>query len=290
MLRTSQKLVILLSDVVSSQTGKIEIVAHMREQGWKRRVMYVDAQARFYREEGYLLVEGLFSDEEVIEMRKAVDRILDRAVKANLDHNATWQGSYLPQEKLKKLVLKGFHDVHYHDAVFTNIMAHPKMRDILTKLIGPNVQLHHSKMLVKPPERGAAFPLHQDYPYFPHERHTMLAASVYVDEGTVENGCLRVIPKSHLQGPLPHVGKHYLDHREYPIQSAVPCPAKAGSVLFFNYLAIHGSDVNATMEPRRNVLFQYRDPEDLPTANVHVNWGQGLMIAGENPIFKNYHA
>ena len=40
---------------------------------------------------------------------------------------------------------------------------------------------------------------------------------------------------------------------------------------------------------RRNVLFQYRDPEDPPVLadgrEQHVNWGQGLMMAGSNPVY-----
>ena len=74
------------------------------------------------------------------------------------------------------------------------MVAHPRLVEVLTGLIGPNVQLHHSKMLVKPPEQGAPFPMHQDYPYFPHERHSVLAASVHLDDTDEENGCLHVIP------------------------------------------------------------------------------------------------
>jgi phytanoyl-CoA hydroxylase len=159
---------------------------------------------------------------------------------------------------------------------------------VLSILIGPNVQLHHSKMLVKPPEKGAAFPLHQDAPYFPHANHSMLAASVHLDDSDEENGCLRVIPGTHKDGMLPHVGSYYLNHKEYPISLGTPCEAKAGDVLFFNYLTIHGSDVNRSSRPRRNVLFQYRDPADPPTKDVHVNWGQGLMVCGENPVFRDY--
>jgi hypothetical protein len=67
-------------------------------------------------------------------------------------------------------------------------------------------------------------------------------------------------------------------------------PAKAGDVLFFNYLTIHGSGVNSSDRTRRNVLFQYRDPEDPPVLNDkgvedHVNWGQGVMVAGRNPVY-----
>jgi phytanoyl-CoA hydroxylase len=242
----------------------------------------------FYKENGYLLVKGLFNKDEVKDMRRAVDSILQRAASSKFDDNHTWQGDYIPNDEIKKLVLKGFHDVHYHDSVFTNAIAHPNMAATLSKLIGPNVQVHHSKMLVKPPEKGAAFPMHQDYPYFPHDNHSMLAASVHLDDSDDENGCLHVIPGSHKQGPLPHVGRYYLNHKEYPIESGIACPAEAGDVLFFNYLTIHGSKTNRSERFRRNVLFQYRDPSDLPSEDVHVNWGQGLMVSGENPIFRQY--
>lgn len=240
----------------------------------------------FYKENGYLLVKGVFSKEEVEEMREGVEGVIKRAAQAKSDVNSAWQGDFLPAEELKKLVLKGFHDVHYHDAAFTRAVVHPNMRAVLTQIIGPNVQLHHSKMLVKPPENGAAFPMHQDYPYFPHEMHTMLAASVHLDDADEENGCLRVIPGSHKVGTLPHVGTYYLNHKEYPIKDGLPCPAQAGDVLFFNYLTIHGSDANRSARTRRNVLFQYKDPSDFPTANVHFDWGMGLMVSGVNPHFK----
>lgn len=250
--------------------------------------MINQADAEFYKDNGYLLVRNVFSADEVMEMREALERIIQKAARSKFDRNSAWQGDYIPPDELKKLVLKGFHDVHFHEAAFTKAIIHPNMVAVLTRLIGPNVQVHHSKMLVKPPEKGAAFPMHQDYPYFPHANHTMLAASIHLDDADLENGCLRVIPGSHKEGPLAHVGAHYLNHKEYPISMGTTCEAKAGDVLFFNYLTIHGSDVNRSSRPRRNVLFQYKDPTDPPTKDTHVNWGQGLMVSGENPEYKQY--
>ncbi|MDF2726031.1 MAG: Phytanoyl-CoA dioxygenase [Paenibacillus sp.] len=236
----------------------------------------------FYKENGYYHAKGVFTAAEVEEMRGAVEAIIRRAVETQSDKNHVWGGDYLGDEDVRKLVLKGFHNVHYHHASFTRAAAHPNMVAVLNGLIGPNVLLHHSKMLVKPPEKGAAFPLHQDYPYFPHANHTMLAASLYLDDADEENGTIGVIPGSHKLGPISHVGRHYLDHREYPISRATLCPAQAGDVLFFNYLTIHGSNVNRSARPRRNVLFQYRDPLDQPTVDTHFDWGMGLMVSGEN--------
>ncbi|QGG57565.1 phytanoyl-CoA dioxygenase family protein [Paenibacillus sp. B01] len=247
--------------------------------------MISEREVDFYKKNGYLLVKGVFSDEEVEEMRGGVERIIRRAAEAKRDDNAAWQGEFLPPAELKKLVLKGFHDVHYHEACFMRAVVHPNMAAILSRLIGPNVHLHHTKMLVKPPENGAAFPMHQDYPYFPHAQHTMLAASVHLDRADEQNGCLRVVPGSHAEGSLPHVGSYYLNHKQYPISDGIPCPADAGDVLFFNYLTIHGSDANRSERTRRNVLFQYKDPADEPTENVHIDWGAGLMVCGGNPRF-----
>ena len=128
--------------------------------------------AEQYREQGFLHARGVFDAREVEEMREAIERILGGVAGTSHDANHTWPA--VEQEA----VLKGFHNVEYHDAAFTRAAAQPAVVRILTDLIGPNVQLHHTKMLVKPPEQGASFSMHQDYPYFPHERHTVLAASI----------------------------------------------------------------------------------------------------------------
>lgn len=252
-------------------------------------ISYLDVD--FYKKNGYLLVKGVFASDEVKEMRGAIDRMIERATSSAHNHNHLWRGDYTSEEDLKKRILCGYHNVEYNAACFTRASTHPNLVAVLTKLIGPNVQLHHSKMLVKPPERGAAFPMHQDYPYFPHADHTMLAASIHLDDADMENGCICVIPESHKTGPMvTPEGRNHLSPKQYTIDKGIPCPAQAGDVLFFNYLTIHGSGPNNSDRTRRNVLFQYRDPADLPTADKHVDWGQGLMVAGEDPLFRNYNA
>src|SRR3954470_12010496 len=239
------------------------------------------AEGDFYREHGYVLVRSVFDEREVEEMRQAIDRILEGVAATEHDRSHTWAGVD------PSLQLKGFHDLTYHDGVFTRMVAHPRLVSVLTQLIGADVQLHHTKMLVKPPEQGAPFPMHQDYPYFPHERHSVLAASVHLDETDEENGCLHVVPGSHTLGPLEALGESKTV--DYPLESGTPCPASAGDVLFFNYLTIHGSGVNRSSRTRRNVLFQYRDPADVPLVSeqgeAHVDWGMGLLVAGSNPGF-----
>jgi ectoine hydroxylase-related dioxygenase (phytanoyl-CoA dioxygenase family) len=237
--------------------------------------------ADFYRENGFVHVRGVFDAGEVEEMRSALARILADVEGTANDENHRWAAAE------KETVLKGFHNVQFHDAAFARAAAHPRMVEVLTQVIGPNVQLHHTKMLVKPPENGAPFPMHQDYPYFPHERHTVVAASVHLDDTDEENGCLHVVPGSHMLGPLEPTGES--KDLDTSLEEGTALPCAAGDVLFFNYLTIHGSGVNRSERTRRNVLFQYRDPEDPPLrtngVEEHVDWGQGLMIAGRNPVY-----
>ena len=162
----------------------------------------------------------------------------------------------------------------------------PELGAALGRLIGPAVEVHHSTMHTKPPETGHPFPMHQDVPYFPHRNHSMVAAITHFDDAPLEKGCVRVVPGSHKHGPLEHLhdGGHHLPVHEYPVSKATPCPAKAGDVLFFSYLTIHGSGLNESKEARTTLLVQMRDPADLPTAEVHISRGQGLILRGIDPL------
>jgi hypothetical protein len=60
-------------------------------------------------------------------------------------------------------------------------------------------------------------------------------------------------------------------------------PAKAGDVLFFTYLTIHGSGVNTSSDARTTLLVQMRDPTDRPIDLVHLSRGQGMMLRGFDP-------
>jgi len=181
--------------------------------------------------------------------------------------------------------LQHCHNVQFHSAVFSRLICDPRLVDRVADLIGSNVQLHHTKMFIKPPERGAPFPMHQDYPYFPHENHTMTAATIHFDDAPIEKGCIRVVPRSFKNGPYEHIheGGSHLPVKEYPVAEATPCPAEAGDVLFFNYLTIHGSGLNTTDEPRTTLLVQMRDPSDRPLGLQHLSRGQGMMLRGIDP-------
>ncbi len=247
--------------------------------------MITKEQAQFYKDQGYILLEKVIDMETVEKLRQEGADTLERMNSYNHETNKLWRGDWVSDEERKKQVIDAIHDMQFQSSTFTEILLNKRLLDAMELLIGPNVQLHHTKMLAKPAQKGGGFPMHQDYPYFPHENHSMLAVSIYLDDADEENGCIRVIPGSHKLGPLPcDPGGFYLPPKEYSSEKSTACLAKAGDAVVFNYLTIHGSAPNRSDRPRRNILLQLRDPADRPTNEFHQSRGQGMMLRGHNPL------
>lgn len=77
----------------------------------------------FYREHGYLHAHGVFDAAEVDDLREALERILTAVAGTEHDENHRWAAA------AQESVLKGFHNVQYHDATSTRAAAHPRLVD-----------------------------------------------------------------------------------------------------------------------------------------------------------------
>ncbi len=237
-------------------------------------------QIDFYHENGFVHVRGLLAPEEAAAYRAEVHAIAERQG----SNDATWESVRGSGTQITHC-----HDVQFRSAAFTRLLVDARLTAIAQAIIGPNVQLHHTKMFIKPPEKGSLFPMHQDFPYFPHRDHSMIAVILHFDDAPEEKGCLRVYPGSHKLGPLPAEGNdHHLNVDRFPLAGATPIPARAGDAIFFSYLLAHGSGLNVSDEPRTTLLVQLRDPADPPLREGHGSRGQGMMLAGIDPLAKGF--
>ena len=164
--------------------------------------MLTQDQSTFYEENGYILVRGLLSREEAGALRARSHALAER-LSANANLESTWRSAAETMAPGKQTMLLGCHNVQFYDAAFSRLIVDERLTGVAAAIIGgPNVQLHHTKMFIKPPENGSPFPMHQDHPFFPHERHSMIAAIIHFDDAPLEKGCVRVVPGSHKRGPL----------------------------------------------------------------------------------------
>lgn len=178
-----------------------------------------------------------------------------------------------------------------HSAEFTKVITNQKLLDAVEDILGTeDILLHHTKAHIKPPEKGAPFPMHQDYPYFPFKNHTMIAVFLHLDDTTPENGGLAIYPGSHKLGPLEDKGMtdsegrkyYYVDQEKFPLSGAIPISAKKGDLIIFSYLLLHGSYQNLSDRTRRMFLIQLRAADDEPTKICHQSPAQNLVLRGKN--------
>ena len=237
-------------------------------------------QKAFYAEHGYLHVKGLLTSGEAADYRARIHALAERQGETDATWDSVKGGTSIQHS----------HDVHFRDAAFTRLLLDPRITGLAADAIGgPNVQLHHNKMFIKPPENGSPFPMHQDFPYFPHRDHSLIAMILHFDDAPAERGCLCVYPGTHRLGPLPSIGSdHHLPEEIFPISGATPIPAQAGDAIVTHYLLVHGSGVNVSDQPRTTLLIQMRDPADAPLNDKHTSRGQGMMLAGVDPGAKPF--
>ncbi|RYG37446.1 phytanoyl-CoA dioxygenase family protein, partial [bacterium] len=204
-----------------------------------------DARAH-YDEHGYYIAKGVFNPEEVAELERDFDRIVNQLLDTGENLNARWGGKEMDRLGVANTVVLHTHNVQQYSAAWMRAFMHAKFLEAANTFLGPDVVLHHSKLFQKPAENGSPFPMHQDWEYFPTENDTMLAAIVHVSAATDEMGCFRVYPGTHKLGRI--TGTAVLSDDDmlakYPLENSTPLEAEPGDVVFFHYFLIHGSKPN----------------------------------------------
>ncbi|WP_170335848.1 phytanoyl-CoA dioxygenase family protein [Ruegeria arenilitoris] len=149
---------------------------------------------------------------------------------------------------------------HIGPAVFDLLTARP-MLDIVEQLIGPELvsnPIQHVRL--KPPALKlskdevrahiTATDWHQDRAVALEDadQTDMVTVWIAVNDATVENGCLQVLPKAQDQSILPHCARTQTGIADGFIDEdrAVPLPVKAGGIILFHPLTPHASLVNET--------------------------------------------
>jgi ectoine hydroxylase-related dioxygenase (phytanoyl-CoA dioxygenase family) len=164
------------------------------------------------------------------------------------------------------------HFPHKLSPLVRETMAHPAIARVLTQLIGPDVNCMQSMYFVKAAGKpGQAW--HQDEAFIPTRDRSLTAAWIALDDATIENGCLWVLPGSHRSGviwPTRAHGNPEFDATRaaydfpYRDEDSVAVEVKAGSVVFFNGYLLHRSLRNRATEGfRRALVFHNMSAQSL---------------------------
>lgn len=206
-------------------------------------------------DDGFFLVEGLIDAEECKEFASRLQEYADgvRPLPDGVRTQREPEGDAI--RKVSGLV---------HDDLFRALISRPAIIERIRSLVGDPVQLFRADALMKPPAVGSQKGVHQDSPYWPVEPMSLWSCWVPFDDATLDNGCLTVVPGSHLAGGLPHVSADHdyvIPTEHYPAADLVSVPMERGTGIFFHSLLVHGSAANRSGSPRRAVTMSYLGPE-----------------------------
>lgn len=216
-------------------------------------------ETRFYREEGYLYLPGVVNTEgvaalqdEVFEVMQAAGRSREALRSASGASGKLYQsGQYLRQSALDDYINS------------------PHLRSVASQLMGGESSLYMPFSAVKAGNGGGAFHFHQDNQY---TRFDGLGINLWLALSPMspENGCLMVVPKSHLEGTIDGVQSPDGDGHRTVAQDPtrfLPVRMNAGDIIAFSRLTLHGSGPNHTGEPRLAYAVQFSRDDVKATWN-----------------------
>lgn len=252
--------------------------------------------AERYARDGYVVVPDLFDANELSALR-AESVALCRGKLGALQGYVEPAAGESDGEVMRRYMV-GIMPHKIAGSLFARQMAHPRIVDVVTKLIGPDVKGVHSQIFFKAAGMpGNAF--HQDELFIATRDRSLVTAWIALEDARIENGCLRVFPGSHRPNVLWPMRLHNnpeLDRAEeiygfpYAPDAYTALEIPAGAAVFFDGYLIHGSFPNTSAErTRRALLYVYAsaatpvlfDPTDYhPTTK---DYPDVVMVAGRDP-------
>ncbi len=215
--------------------------------GVKNPTVLSEVQIDRYNDHGYLFPIQVFNDCEITEIREYFDALLPRALAAgwNSYEMINWHKT-----------CRGVYDV----------VTNSRILDVMQDLLGDTVILRHSHFFVKLPNDGKRVSWHQDSSYWPLSRSKVVSAWLAIDDTTVDNGAMQVIPGSHKAA---QIAFHDSEPEENNVLSQtvrdagrygdapVSLVLKAGEMSLHSDWTLHGSDVNQSDQRRCGLAMRF---------------------------------
>lgn len=221
------------------------------------------SQIQSFRSDGYLILDEVFSQEEVDLVRRIWRH--DGQLASELKENQNYEGEGIPTRLAYR--------PHISDDAYGAIASCARIAGPLRDLYGASPQHYYSLNMQKDPGTGG-WEYHQDYGYHYEEflYPDFVSVMVALEPATQANGCLRVVKGSNRLGRLEHQGlgsQRIADRKRLQFaldeMEEVHCELDAGSVLLFDGNVLHASNPNRGDTGRWSLVIAY-----VPETNVWV--------------------
>jgi phytanoyl-CoA hydroxylase len=200
-----------------------------------------------WQRDGFVNLGPLFDKRELESIGREYDRLV------SLD------GQVLGNEKDGVFPYRAM--LNFRSPPLQEFILHPALLEVAMQLLGQDVRFWWDQGINKLPGSGSYIAWHQDNGYQEGRMAAYLTCWLALDDSSLENGGLQVIPGSHLDGTHRHEmrGVHaVIDEGEIASEAALPLDARAGDMLIFSSLLVHQTVGNATEDRQRRAwVIQY---------------------------------
>jgi ectoine hydroxylase-related dioxygenase (phytanoyl-CoA dioxygenase family) len=212
-----------------------------------------------YRAEGYVIPRWRLPEARVAALRGALEELLRR-------------NPGVRPEKLVSAHLESGSEGVRGVRDFLELAMDPELVELVSGVIGEHVILWGCHVFCKPPQEGYETPWHQDGHYWPIRPLATCTAWVALEPSTRANGCLRVIPRSHLGCRLfDHLHEERADltlnqrlaPQTFDADHAVDLELEPGQLSLHDVYMIHGAAANRSAQRRTGVALRY-----MPSSSV----------------------
>jgi ectoine hydroxylase-related dioxygenase (phytanoyl-CoA dioxygenase family) len=223
-------------------------------------------QLAFFEDNGYLPYERVLAETEVEALRQRsaaiarnqVEHVPRRYVQLEAAFRQGQGGDTDRLDQVRKMT-----HLCYFDPLFAAVARQAAIVDVIEELLGPNIKLYCDQLMMKARFNGTVTDWHQDsvaWPQFAPQDH--VSCWIALDDATVDNGCMTVLPGSHKWGPIEgEFRQRFLANPLLP--EPVPVELKAGSCMFHHGLNFHRTGANSTPHRRRGLALHYMRAETI---------------------------
>ena len=244
------------------------------------------AQIDKFWSEGFLLVENAVTAHQLEKLRSVFSKWVEESKEHSEVYGDTLDGrarfDLEPGHSAESPALRRVQSPEEVSDDFLDVMRNARTVEICVDLIGPNLKFHHGKVNSKQPGAATKVKFHQDFPFQPMTNDDLITALLFLDDVTLENGPLEVVPGTH-KGPLYSLWQDGVftgavadDVYEKHKDRIIKCTGAAGSVCLMHSSLLHGSAPNLSDQPRTLYIATYYaedaielSPNHLPSKFTH---------------------
>ncbi len=235
-----------------------------------------------YDDEGYCLFRDVLPESEIEFARVELNTIL-----ANIpERQMVYKDGKNKEVDARPEYLTEPHPKH---PSWLELCRHPRVLDAVETVLGPNLILIMSHLIVKRAEDGLPVAWHQDNTYWHSVQGTDITTVwLAIDDTDRTNGCMRVIPCTHEGYPemdkISTGGDDLLgltvEVTRTMEEAAVSLEMAAGSLSVHDSFVLHGSEANTSGRRRAAYTMRYANANTV-TVDTSEHWVPVYLVRGE---------